>query len=57
MQQEFKMKSEKKVYSKPIMEVVEMDYCACIMACSDGIICDDVIDVGSDETVDETTEP
>ena len=57
MQQEFKMKSEKKVYSKPIMEVVEMDYCANIMACSDGIICDDVIDVGSDETVDETTEP
>ena len=55
MQQEFKMKSEKKAYCKPVMEVVEMDYCASIMACSG--VCDDVIDVGSDETVDETTEP
>jgi hypothetical protein len=26
MQQEFKMKSEKKAYCKPVMEVVEMDY-------------------------------
>ena len=25
MQQEFKMNSEKKVYSKPLMEVVDMD--------------------------------
>ena len=51
MQQEFKMNSEKKVYSKPVMEVVEMDYCASIMACSGA--CDDVIDVGTDETPDD----
>ena len=55
MQQEFKMNSEKKVYSKPIMEVVEMDYCASIMACSG--VCDDVIDVGTDDSVDESSEP
>ncbi len=34
MQQEFKMNSEKKVYSKPLMEVVEMDYTPSILECS-----------------------
>ena len=53
MQQEFKMNSEKKVYSKPVMEVVEMDYCASIMSCSNAIICDDVIDADTDETPDD----
>ena len=33
-QQEFKMNSEKKVYCKPVMEVVEMDYSTSILACS-----------------------
>lgn len=34
MQQEFKMNNEKKVYSKPVMEVVEMDYGPSILECS-----------------------
>jgi len=34
MQQEFKMNSEKKAYSKPLMEVVEMDYCTSLLDCS-----------------------
>lgn len=34
MQQEFKMNSEKKAYSKPLMEVVEMDYTPSILECS-----------------------
>ena len=50
MQQEFKMNSEKKAYSKPVMEVVEMDYSASIMACSGA--CDDVIDTETDENAD-----
>ena len=55
MLQEFKMNSEKKVYSKPIMEVVEMDYGPSILECSG--VCDDVIDVGTDDIVDESSEP
>lgn len=40
MQQEFKMNSEKKVYSKPLMEVVEMDYGPSILECSgDNFVC------------------
>jgi len=56
MQQEFKMNSEKKVYSKPIMEVVEMDYGNALLDCSG---CDDgVIGVNVDDTVgDESSEP
>ena len=34
MWEEFKMNSEKKVYCKPLMEVVEMDYGPSILECS-----------------------
>ena len=51
MQQELKMNSEKKVYSKPVMEVVEMDYCTSLLDCSG--VCDDVIDTDTDETPDD----
>lgn len=34
MQQEFKMNNEKKVYRKPVMEVVEMDYGSSILEAS-----------------------
>lgn len=35
MQQEFKMNSDKKVYSKPLMEVVEMDRQGDLLSASD----------------------
>ncbi|WP_163439140.1 hypothetical protein [Fibrobacter succinogenes] len=44
MQQEFKMNSEKKVYSKPLMEVVEMDYCTSLLDCSGCEVNDDAVD-------------
>lgn len=52
MQQEFKMNSGKKAYSKPTIEVIEKVYSASIMACSD-IGCEDVIGADTDETPDD----
>jgi hypothetical protein len=40
MQQEFKMNSEKKVYRKPLMEVIHMDRQSDLL-CESG--CDDVL--------------
>ena len=49
MQQEFKMNNEKKVYRKPVMEVVEMDYGPNVLLDCSG--CDDpVIDTEVDDT-------
>ncbi len=47
MQQEFKMNNEKKVYRKPLMEVVDMDSQSELLCASN---CDDVVDT---EYVDE----
>lgn len=41
MQQEFKMNSEKKVYSKPLMEVVDMDSQSELLCASN---CEEVVE-------------
>lgn len=49
MQQEFKMSSEKKVYSKPLMEVVEMDYGPSVLLDASAEIETEFTDGGDDE--------
>lgn len=45
MQQEFKMNSEKKVYSKPLMEVVDMDSQSELLCAS----CEEPMDAGYED--------
>lgn len=49
MQQEFKMNSEKKVYRKPVMEVVEMDYGPSVLLDASGEIETEFTDGGTED--------